>query len=391
MRRLALIAVLGAGAVWAQSVPDDPVETRRAMAEASQQANAARARAERLEAEAANASAAADRTARETAAVAARVQQSEAEIAASEQRIRLIAGQRAALRGQMAQHQRPLVRLTAALQQLSRRPPVLSLLRPGSLADAVHQRALLESMLPEVQKRTAALRGELARARRLEQQARNAEAAMRSQKQKLDEHRAALVTLEQQQRMAARTVSGSASREAERALALAEQARDLGSLVGELEQAAALRDQLARLPGPVLRPARPDQSQASNTAETGETGRQLAHFTLPVDGRLVSGFGGAAHGIGIAARAQAQVVAPADGRVVFADTYPGYGQIVIVEHDGGWTSVVTGMARLDVRVGDKVLAGGPLGQMGAGRPVLSFELRKDAQPVNPLDQLRGRS
>jgi hypothetical protein len=35
--------------------------------------------------------------------------------------------------------------------------------------------------------------------------------------------------------------------------------------------------------------------------------------------------------------------------VAFAGAYPGYGQIVIVEHDGGWASLITGMARVDAQ------------------------------------------
>jgi septal ring factor EnvC (AmiA/AmiB activator) len=38
-----------------------------------------------------------------------------------------------------------------------------------------------------------------------------------------------------------------------------------------------------------------------------------------------------------------------------------------------------------VRVGDQVLAGSPLGTAGMGRPVVNMELRRDGQPVNPLD------
>jgi septal ring factor EnvC (AmiA/AmiB activator) len=69
-----------------------------------------------------NANAAADRTAREAAAVAARIQQAESEIAADEASIRLIEQQRAALSATLARRQQPLLKLTGALQHLSRRP-----------------------------------------------------------------------------------------------------------------------------------------------------------------------------------------------------------------------------------------------------------------------------
>ena len=94
-------------------------------------------------------------------------------------------------------------------------------------------------------------------------------------------------------------------------------------------------------------------------------------------------------GIALVSRPGAQVVAPASGRVAFAGPYRGYGQIVIIEHAGGWTSLVTGIAQLDARVGQQLLAGSPLGVAGQGKPVLGLELRRNGEPLNPLDQLRG--
>ena len=83
-------------------------------------------------------------------------------------------------------------------------------------------------------------------------------------------------------------------------------------------------------------------------------------------------------------------MAPAAGRVAFAGPYRGFGQIVIIEHAGGWTSLVTGLAQLDARVGDQLVAGAPLGITGPGRPVLGVGLRHAGAPVNPIDQLRTR-
>jgi septal ring factor EnvC (AmiA/AmiB activator) len=387
MRWLALALALATPAM----AQDDTATARRDLAQAQAQADAARARAEKLEASAQAAIAAADKTAQDAAAIAARIQQAEAEISAHEAAIRLIEGQRADLRARLAARQRPLVELTGALQRLSRRPPVASLLRPGSLRDTVHSRALLETMLPQVQRHTAALRSDIERARQLQDQSRQAAAELKTEIANLDNRRASLGQIEAAQRLAARKANGGATQEAERALGLAEKARDLGGLVDGLEQAAALREKLALLPGPVMRPTNPAQHSAIPPQPTA-TAIPAPRFALPATGRLVSGFGDIsrgpqARGITLSLRDGAQVVAPAAGRVAFADSFSGYGQIVIIDHTGGWTSLVTGLARLNVRVGDNLVGGSPLGVMGKSHPQLTLELRKDGKPVNPMDHL----
>ena len=389
---IALLALAGGSLAPAQQryAPTDIDETRAALAEARVQAAAARSRGERLEAEAAKVIEAAERTARESAAVAARIQQAEAEIAAHEARIRLIAQQRAEVGARLAEKQRPLVELTAALQRLSRRPLIFALLRPGSVEDTMHLRAMLATMLPVVEQRTAALRTELSQYRVLQGQAEQAAADLRATGRELTARRRTLAGIETRQRLAARDAAGVADRESENALALAEQARDLGSLVGELGRASALREELAGLQGPVLRPANPEQAIVNVIAPSEAPRSSLTRYVLPVDGRLVSGFGArGARGIGIAARSGAQVIAPGAGRVAFAGPYRGYGRIVIVEHPGGWTSLVTGLVKVDVQVGQQLIAGSPLGQAPPGRPVVSLELRRDGEPVNPLDHLKS--
>ena len=62
--------------------------------------------------------------------------------------------------------------------------------------------------------------------------------------------------------------------------------------------------------------------------------------------------------------------------------------IVIVEHGDGWASLVTGLARAQVRVGQTLVAGSPLGQAPTGSPRIGVELRRNGERVNPLDRLR---
>ncbi len=380
---------------------DDAEETRIAMAEAQAQGATARARAELLEASAGRATEAVTRTAQEAAAVAARIQQAEAGIAANEARISLIERQRAALRIRLAERQRPVVQLTAALQRLSRRPVILSLLRPGSVRETMYMRAMLETMLPEVERRTAALRAEIAKGRSLQQQSRRAAAELRAGEQELGTRRQTLAALETRQRLTSREASGEADREAERALALAEQARDLGGLIRQLDAAGVVRNSLARLPGPIMRPARPEQARPEQTTSAAEPAQleppaAFGRYLLPMAGRLVAGFGDArpglarSRGIAIAARGGAQAVAPSAGRVAFAGPYRGYGNIIIIEHQGGWTTLITGLAQLDTRIGQRLVAGSPLGVAGPGKPLIGLELRRNGEAVNPLDVIRSQ-
>ena len=393
---LAALAVLGGSIAETPRTIDSAEDAATALTRAQQQGAEARQRAEVLEAGAATATAAADKTAQEAAALAARVQESEAQIAANEAQLRMIAQDQVRWRAELARKQQPLVELTAALQQLTRRPPLLSLLRPGSLRDAVYLRAVLETLLPEVARRTSGLREAIARGKALAAKAQQASADLRAGEAELARRRTELGVIEERQRLTSVQASGAANRESERALALAEQARDLTSLVGDLAKAGALRDQLAALPGPVLRPAQPQSAALpSDSTETPVASDAPVRYLLPVAGRLVTGFGTVAagqaqsRGISILAAGGAQVVAPGAGRVAFAGPYRGYGLIVIIEHSGGWTSLVTGLAQLDCRVGDQLVAGGSLGRAGPDRPLLTLELRRQSQSVNPLDFVSG--
>ncbi len=389
-----------------------PDEARAQLQSATRESARAEARAERFTRAAEDANEAAARTASEAAAMAAQIQQSEADIAAARARFSLAQGARAQLARKLSARQEPLVRLTAALQTSARRPLALSALQPGSLKDLVYVRAVLDSAVPQIRKRTAGLRSELDQGRRLERRARRALAQLGASERELQTRRDDLAALETRQRIASRDARGNALREEERALALAEEARDLDGLMDKLDRNAALRRELAALPGPMLRPAglasgqagqagqargravalEPDDDPAPRPAATS-TGAP-SDFQLPVRGRTISGFGQRrasgqrSRGLMLGPMAGAQIVAPAAGRIAFSGRYEGFGRIVIIEHDGGWTTLLTGLARADVQVGESVIGGTPLGVAGGEGPMIGIELRRNGEPVNPLDYLR---
>jgi septal ring factor EnvC (AmiA/AmiB activator) len=121
---------------------------------------------------------------------------------------------------------------------------------------------------------------------------------------------------------------------------------------------------------------------------------------LPAQGRRLKRFGDAGaegatvEGISMQTRAEARVVAPSDGWVVYAGEFRSYGQLLIINAGGGYHILLAGMSRIDVSLGQFVLAGEPIAVMGNSavsgqggdensRPVLYVEFRKDGKPIDP--------
>jgi len=98
----------------------------------------------------------------------------------------------------------------------------------------------------------------------------------------------------------------------------------------------------------------------------------------------------------VSAPAGGGVVAPFDGRIVYAGGFRDLGLVLIIRHAGGYHSVLAGLGRVDVDAEQWVLAGEPVGVMPApqssrsagegteaGVVPLYFELRRDGRPVDP--------
>ncbi len=398
MRRLAatlgLIAAVAGGALaLAQSDIFDPqaiaARERDQLIDAKQQSVAAMARSALLEKQAVAAVSEADRLKKRSAALAARIQSAEADISAGEARVALVTRRLSAQRARLAEQQQPLLELAASLQQLSRQPPVSVLAQPGSLTDMVHARAVIDAAMPVIERRTIGVRRELAALDTTRRQQAIALKALSSSRAQLAQRRDALTRLENEGRLRSRELMSSAQLEADRALGLGEKARDIVELMDSLEADSAVRAELARLAGPLPRPRNP-AGAVTGAAPPAPAEAELTQgaYRLPVVGRIVAGLGEVnesgvrSRGVTIAARPGGQVVAPAPGRVSFAGDYRGYGKIVIVDHGGGWVSLLTGMIALSVGVGDTLDAGTPIGRAGSDDSRITVELRRAGRPVD---------
>lgn len=368
--------LLLAAAPWlvSASAPDPLAEARRQLAGSRAAAAAASARAEALAKAAAAARDAAGRAARREAALAARVERAEADVAAARARVAIVAALLERQRAGLAAEQAPVARLLGALQALARRPALLAVAQPGSVDDLVHVRAVLGTALPVVRARTATLRAELARSRRLRGQAALAAASRVSSRRALAAERAALAALLAKQEGQATALGRRALAESDRAIALGEAARDTIDRLGDIADAREVAAALARLPGP----PRFDRHAPIP-----------ARYRLPVDGVLTTGLGEVsaagvrARGLTFAVAPAAPVIAPAAGIVRYAGRFRSYGAIVILDHGAGWSTLVTGLEALSVARGARVAARAPIGTApDVARPAITVELRRQGRPVD---------
>ena len=172
-------------------------------------------------------------------------------------------------------------------------------------------------------------------------------------------------------------------------------------------QASAGEEQVAALSPPRSEAPLPSSrlfSEAKGLVRLPVTGPVLREFGAP------NGLGGRMQGLQISTRPDAQVVAPFDGKIVFAGPFRRYGQLLIISVGEGYHVLLAGMSRINGTAGQTVLAGEPVGTMGpslstdslaeddgaaerdggsdgnakAGkRPMLYIEFRKDGDPINP--------
>jgi len=146
-------------------------------------------------------------------------------------------------------------------------------------------------------------------------------------------------------------------------------------------------------------PAQPlvESSPAPNDAQVTAAGQ--GRFVWPVDGQILSGFGSKPggqrnDGVDVGAPAGTKVKAAAAGDVVYAgNQVPGFGNLVLIKHPGGWVTAYAHLSVTSVKIKDHVEQGDEVGEVGqtggVDTPELHFEIRyaptprDKAKPIDP--------
>jgi murein hydrolase activator len=373
---LAAAAILGiAATLSAQSGGDPDVAALR---NAKARATAAERRSETLRQEASNAEGTADRLLAQRASMAADIDAANAQIAAARARIAIIATQQRKQAAALGEASEPLLRLNALLQKMTAQPTALMLSQPGDRRDYVHLRATMAAIEPTIAQRTAALRRQIAAQRELRAQELVAIQSLETATKDLAKRRTALAALESDNRDRATMLGADAALEYERAIGQGERARDLVERIDANRDSAENAAALAELGAPPVR-----KGGQENTARSGA-------YILPARGRIIAGFGELnptgyrERGIRLAVAPTARIVAPAAGKVTYAGRYRSFGNIMIIDHGGGWTTLVTNIKQLGVARGASVSQGDLIGRAGSDAPEIMIELRRHGRTIDIL-------
>jgi septal ring factor EnvC (AmiA/AmiB activator) len=227
-------------------------------------------------------------------------------------------------------------------------------------------------------------------------------------RRRIDEHRRRLESLRAQRGSLQQKTRDLQARRAEAQKARAAADRAVNARTALLAQIDSRRDLNAQLAGELMVAQQKLQS-ALAAMQTGRTvelvsvplGPFRGALDWPVVGAVTGRFGhanrgasgGVRNGIDIAAPEGTPVRVVHPGTVSFADSFTGYGTLVIVDHGADHYSLYGYLSTIGVRRGDRVNAGQELGRIGlapAGPAALYFELRIDGRSVDPVQWLRKR-
>ncbi|WP_051531529.1 murein hydrolase activator EnvC family protein [Sphingomonas sp. URHD0057] len=377
MSRLILV-LIGAPLLAAASVPAAPVAApiNDELAQAKAEQRTAEAETARLEKAAAEARDEATRLRAQQDAAAQAIDAAEARISSSDAALRLASAYVANHRRELDRQQRPVALLLAGLATMAERPPLLALADRGGTDELVKVRILLDSTMPVIRRRTAALSARLAEGQRLERSVIAARADVVKSRQDLSAKRQQFASLEQRSIERA-LASGS------RALGTGDTAIAAGENVERLRGAEVSSRDAVRLAAEVaaLDPAPPRPAEA----EPGPGAGAPFAYRLPAEARVTEGLGSVndsgvqSRGLTLATARGTQLSAPASGTVRFSGPFRDYDGILVLDHGNGWMTLIVNLSS-PLAAGARVSLGDPVGR--ALGPI-QVELSQNGRRVSP--------
>ncbi|MEP3046813.1 MAG: peptidoglycan DD-metalloendopeptidase family protein [Roseibium sp.] len=333
----------------------------------------------------------------------------ETELNDTERRLRRLGENEDAVKISLITRRDILAEVLAALQRIGRKPPPALAVRPSDALSAVRSAILLNAVMPELKVETEALAADLEELYRLKSVIAEEKTRLMGNAMRLAEEKSRLELLLSAKRQEHTKSVRILEDEKRRAQELAEKAGSLKELIANLEaEIESARQAAEKSRQAALNTERNRSRNVDPFSDPGRLAPAIAfqetkgQLPLPVSGTMLKDygqdddFGGVTEGQSIATRPGSNVTAPADGWVVYSGPFRSFGQLLILNTGDGYHVLLAGMNRIDAELGQFVLAGEPVGIMGAThwasastfgmgstQPILYVEFRKDGRAIDP--------
>lgn len=306
-----------------------------------------------------------------------------------------------------------LVETLAALQNLALRPSEAVLVQPLSPVEVMRSSILLRGSVHALERRAGFIRDSIEDISNQKEQIALRLKDIEKENDKLAQQQDDMKKLSQQKSQIYDKISDKSKEAKKKADLLAGQAHNLRDLLEKLERQKEIARRQAAEKARLARERETERLRAENNHGLVGTGYELddsavaeketvtgfakakGKLTRPARGPLVTSFheelskGVYSNGIDIKTAANAQIIAPYDGTVIYAGEFKNFSNIVIIDHGEGYVSLLSGLGETDTEVGQLLLAGEPVGTMPDNEnSKLHMEIRKNNHPVNPNDWIK---
>jgi septal ring factor EnvC (AmiA/AmiB activator) len=311
---------------------------------------------------------------------AARIETLEQQRVDADAKIERLSGEDAKLSAGFANDRVAVTRLLGVLERLQHDMPPALAMRPDDALGAARGAMLIGASLPPVYAQAASL------SRRID--------ALKRTREALEQQKIAAADTSARLNIARGELDELLARKEREAAGAAESYGTLKDRMEEVAREAADFQALLSRVQTLRREASGDTDDGVVTVEATSLGsfNGLPRNSIlePVVGKATAGTDSRNPGLSYATRPGAQVIAPSDGKVLYAGPYHKSGQVLILEITTGYDAVLAGLGRVTVKPNDQLLAGEPIGTMpsDAADDRLYFELRHDGHGQSPMPWLK---
>ncbi|WP_208441640.1 murein hydrolase activator EnvC family protein [Bartonella raoultii] len=311
------------------------------------------------------------------------------DIAEREEKLKKMIGKRVQVYQNLKSRRAEFAEVLAILERMGLNPPPALIIQPEDVLASVRSSVLLGNVIPQMQEKTRDLTEKLKELTNLSNSITTEYTALKTKLQSQAEQRKRLELLLDKKNKLQKKSEKELTEQQQKNVALAKKAQSLEELILELDRQSKLSsDSSVQI------------RKSLQLLEQSNFESRKGSLLFPVSGKRiryshnnsqVTRFGEA-----IETEPGAIVVAPADAFVAFAGPFRSYGQLIILNVGNGYHIILTGMSKINVKQGQFVLSGEPLGMMGMqfiansvaldigkAAPMLYIEFRKQGKPVNP--------